>query len=68
MTGEHMITHRTVASAVDPAGCGSAAYRASNGRIASSIAWWPPLELPIEPTRSGRLPSSVARALSQRIA
>ena len=30
-------------------------------------AWCPPLELPIEPTMSGRLPSSAARDLSQRM-
>ena len=61
------MTQRTVASSAEPAGERQRAVAGSNGRMASSIAWWPPLELPIEPTMSGRLPSSAARDLSQRM-
>src|SRR4030095_14513618 len=69
MTGQHITTHRRLPSksvAVD--GSGNAEYRGSRGRIANSIAWWPPLETPKAPTRSGLLRNSTARVLSQRIA
>jgi len=44
------------------------AERGSAGRMAASMARWPPLDWPESPIRSARTPYWLARALSQRMA
>src|SRR6266481_3581474 len=62
-----MITPRTLASTAESLReRGIAEYRESRGRIPSSIAICPPLEIPKVHTMSGRLPNLAASVLSQR--
>src|SRR5215467_16311203 len=66
--GERIATYATEASALGASRNGMALYRESRGRMASSSATWPPLELPYTPIFAGLPFHAAAFVLSQRTA